>query len=51
MYFRYVLVQYEYNERTSTDFNLVSAQSTAQWPPEDGREYGPKHVVAIFKIF
>jgi hypothetical protein len=30
------------NERTSTEFNLV----TAHEPPEDGRKYGPKHVGA-----
>jgi len=29
----------EYNERTSTEFNLVRAQSTAHEPPEDGRIY------------
>ena len=34
----------EHNERTSTEFNLVTAQSTAHEPPEDGRIYGPKHV-------
>jgi len=26
--------------------NLVTAQSTAHKPPEDGRKYGPKHVGA-----
>ena len=26
--------------------NLVTAQSTAHEPPEDGRKYGPKHVAA-----
>jgi hypothetical protein len=26
--------------------NLVTAQSTAHEPPEDGRTYGPKHVGA-----
>jgi hypothetical protein len=31
-------------ERTSTKFNLVTAQSTAHEPPEDGHKYGPKHV-------
>ena len=46
----------ERNERTSTEFNLVTAQSTAHEPPEDGRKYGPKHVGAsflkyIFKCF
>jgi len=35
-----------HNERTSTEFNLVTAQSTAHEPPEDGRKYGPKHVGA-----
>jgi len=45
MYVRYVLVQYaavckqEHNERTSMEFNLVTAQSTAHEPPEDGRIY------------
>jgi len=33
-----------HNERTSTESNLVTAQSTAHEPPEDGRKYGPKHV-------
>ena len=35
-----------HNERTSTKSNLVTAQSTAHEPPEDGRKYGPKHVEA-----
>ena len=35
-----------HNERTSTESNLVTAQSTADEPPEDGRKYGPKHVGA-----
>ena len=43
-----------HNERTSTEFNLVTAQSTAHEPPENGRKYGPKHVAATslkcFKI-
>jgi len=43
-----------HNERTSTESNLVTAQSTAHEPPEDGRKYGPKHVGATslkcFKI-
>jgi hypothetical protein len=44
-----------YNESTSTEFNLVTAQSTAYGPPEDGHKYGPKHVGAnllkcIFKM-
>ena len=34
------------NERTSTESNLVTAQSTAHEPPEDGRKYGTKHVGA-----
>jgi len=29
----------EHNERTSMEFNLVMAQSTAHEPPEDGRIY------------
>jgi len=33
-----------HNERTSTESNLVTAQSTAHEPLEDGRKYGPKHV-------
>jgi hypothetical protein len=33
-----------HNERTSTESSLVTAQSTAHEPPEDGRKYGPKHV-------
>ena len=53
MYVRYVhdtrphTIQ-EHNERTSTEFNLVTAQSTAHEPPEDGCKYGPKHVGASF---
>jgi len=35
-----------YNERTSMESSLVTAQSTAHKPPEDGRTYGPKHVAA-----
>jgi hypothetical protein len=35
-----------HNERTATEFNLVTAQSTAHEPPEDGRTYRPKHVGA-----
>jgi hypothetical protein len=38
----------ERNERTSTEFNLVTAQSTDYEPPEDGRIYGPKHVGTSF---
>jgi hypothetical protein len=30
----------EHNERTSTEFNLVTAYSTAHEPPEDCRKYG-----------
>jgi hypothetical protein len=42
----------EHNERTSMEFSLVTAQSTAHEPPEDGRKYGPKHVGAsFFKVF
>jgi hypothetical protein len=32
-----------HNESTSTESNLVTAQSTAHEPPEDGGTYGPKH--------
>jgi len=35
-----------HNERTSTEFNLVTSQSTAHEPPEEDRKYGPKHVGA-----
>jgi len=38
----------EHNERTSTEFNLVTAQGTALGPPVDGRKCGPKHVGASF---
>ena len=38
------------NERTSTEPNLVTAQSTAHETPEDGRKYGPKHVGATSLI-
>jgi hypothetical protein len=39
-------------ERTSKEFNLVTAQSTAHEPPEDGHKYGPKHVGAtLLKCF
>jgi len=42
----------EHNERTSAEFDLVTAQSTAHEPPENGRKYGPKHVGAsFFKMF
>jgi hypothetical protein len=34
------------HERTSTESNLVTAQSTDCEPPEDGHTYGPKHVGA-----
>jgi hypothetical protein len=41
-----------HNKRTSTEYNLVTAQSTAHEPPEDGRKYGPKHVGAtLLKCF
>jgi hypothetical protein len=40
-----------HNERTSTESNLITAQSTAHEPPEDGRKYGPKHVGANLKCF
>jgi hypothetical protein len=46
------------NERTSTESNLVTAQSTAHEPTEDGRTNGPKHigqphqnVLTYFKVF
>jgi len=35
-----------HNKRTSTESNLVTAQSTAHEPPEDGRKYLLKHVGA-----
>jgi len=38
----------EHNERTSTEFNLITAQSTVPETPEDGRIYAPKHVGASF---
>jgi len=41
-------VRYVHNERTSTEFNLVTAQSTDYEPPEVGCKYGPKHVGASF---
>jgi hypothetical protein len=31
---------------TNVESNVVTAQSTAHEPPEDGRKYGPKHVGA-----
>jgi hypothetical protein len=34
------------NKRTSMESNLVTAQSTAHEPPEDGHTYVPKHVGA-----
>jgi len=43
-----------HNERTSTEFNIVTAQSTALGPPEDGRIYiyGPKHLgPSFFRCF
>jgi hypothetical protein len=40
------------NKRTSPEFSLVTAQSTAHEPPEDGRKYGPKHVgTTLLKCF
>jgi len=56
MYVRCVFVQYAgvrpltaqtHNERTSTESNLVTAQSTAHEPSEDGRTYELKHVGAV----
>jgi hypothetical protein len=42
----------EHNERTSTEFNILTAQSTAHESPVDGRIYGPKHVGAsLLKCF
>ena len=38
----------KHNKRSSTKFNLVTAQSIAHEPPEDGRKYGPKHLGASF---
>ena len=44
-----------HDERTSMESNLVTAQSTAHKPPEDGRKYGPKHLGATwlkcFQVF
>jgi len=40
-----------YNERTSTDLNLVTAWSTVHEPPEDGLKNGPKHAGENFKCF
>jgi hypothetical protein len=34
------------SERTSTESNLVTAQSADREPPEDGHTHGPKHVGA-----
>jgi hypothetical protein len=39
----------ERNDRTSTEFNLVTAQSTANEPSKDGHKYVPKHVGESFK--
>jgi hypothetical protein len=40
------------NKRTSTESNLVTAQSTAYEPPEDGHKYVLKHVGAtLLKCF
>jgi len=44
----YAVTIQEQNERTSMELNLVTAQSTAHGPPEDGRKCGPKHVGASF---
>ena len=38
----------ERNKCTSTEFDLVTAQSTAYEPPEDGCIYEPKHVGVSF---
>jgi hypothetical protein len=38
----------EHNKHTSTELNLVMAQSTAHEPLEDGRKYGPKHLGVSF---
>ena len=38
------------NERKSAEPNLITAQSTAYEPPEDGRMSGPKHV-EVFNSF
>ena len=41
-----------HNERTSMESSLVTAQSAAREPPEDGRKYGPKHVgTSLLKCF
>jgi hypothetical protein len=41
-----------HNEPTSTEFKLVTNDSAAHWPPENGRKYGLKHVGAsFFKMF
>jgi hypothetical protein len=40
-----------YNERTSTDFNLVTTESTIHKPSEDCLKNGPKHVGTSFKCF
>jgi len=41
-----------HNGRTSTESNVVTAQSTAHEPSEDGHTYGPKHVGAtLLKCF
>jgi hypothetical protein len=34
------------NERTSTEFNIVTVRSTVHESPEDGHTYGKKHVGA-----
>jgi hypothetical protein len=35
-----------YNERTSTEFNVVTVQSTVHEPPKNGRKYKAKHLGA-----
>jgi len=41
-----------HNECTSTESNLVTAQSTAHEPPQDGHKYGLKHLGAtLLKCF
>jgi hypothetical protein len=41
-----------HNKRTSMESNLVTAQSTAHEPPENGCTYGPKHAGAtLLKCF
>ena len=40
-----------YNERISTDLNLVTWQSTVHGPPENGLKNGTKHVGALLHLF